>query len=212
VNDFAGLLSQSTREDLAAFLTAYEAGTSNAIIVVTVPSLEDDVIENYAVELFKAWGIGQAKKDNGVLLLVAPAEREARIEVGYGLEGEITDLEAGQIINRILIPAFKQNDFDGGISSSVHALVSSIDGEFQVPVDPKQQREETISTIIFIIIFLLFIFLRIYARKKGKKGGGSGLGPFIGGFLLGGGGGSGGSGFGGFGGGSSGGGGASGKW
>ena len=94
---------------------------------MTVPSLEGIPVEDYAVRLFKEWGIGQAKQDNGVLVLVAPNEREMRIEVGYGLEGILPDGLAGQIIRDQFIPRFRDNDYNGGIRDGVARVVEIVE-------------------------------------------------------------------------------------
>ena len=108
VNDFAGLLTPAERQTLEQKLQSFEQQSGNQIAVVTISALGDDTIENYAVALFKEWGIGSKQHDNGILLLVARDDREVRIEVGYGLEGALPDALSHTIIQTILIPAFKQ--------------------------------------------------------------------------------------------------------
>src|SRR3989338_9234013 len=114
VNDFAGMVSAETRAQIDADIQAFEQKTGHEISVATVPSLGGDYIENYAEKLFKEWGIGKKGADNGVLLLISREDREMRIEVGYGLEGTLTDAESSQIIRNTLRPAFQQGDFDAG--------------------------------------------------------------------------------------------------
>ena len=126
VNDFANVIPAADRASLEAKLLAFENSTGDEIAVVTVSSLGGDTIENYAVQLFQEWGIGKKGKDNGILILVAPNEREARIEVGYGLEGDVTDLQSGNIIRKVMIPAFKENNYAGGISGAADAVMSII--------------------------------------------------------------------------------------
>ena len=108
VNDRAGLLSPSTRLKLEHFLEKFEKSDSTQIAVLTIPSLEGESLEEYSLKVAEQWGIGQKGKDNGALLLIAKAERKVRIEVGYGLEGRLTDLLAGRIIDYEITPRFKQ--------------------------------------------------------------------------------------------------------
>ena len=119
VNDFADILSADTKTQLEAKLKDFASKESNEISVVAIKSLDGDTIENYAVKLFEEWKIGKDKQDNGVLLLVAPNDHQVRIEVGYGLEGALTDLQSKEIINQIITPAFKAGDYDGGVSKAV---------------------------------------------------------------------------------------------
>ena len=116
VNDFAGILDAPTRDALEQRLKDVEAKTSSEIAVATVKSLDGMSVEEYANRLFKEWGVGQAKTDNGVLILVAPNEREMRIEVGYGLEGVLPDGLAGEIRDEQFLPRFRDNDYAGGIT------------------------------------------------------------------------------------------------
>lgn len=129
VNDFAGMLSQETRGAIAKDIHVFQEKTSHEISVVTVASLDGDYIENYAEKLFKEWGIGKKDADNGVLLLIARDEKQMRIEVGYGLEGALTDAESSQIIRNTLRPAFQRGDFDGGIREAVAGIEQAIQEE-----------------------------------------------------------------------------------
>jgi uncharacterized protein len=130
VNDFAGVLSVDQKSILEEKLSLFNASTTNEIAVVTVKSLEGDYIEHYAVELFKAWGIGTKKNNNGVLLLIAVDDRKMRIEVGYGLEGSLTDSVSAQIIRDDLTPAFKQNQFYQGINQATDDIIRATKGEY----------------------------------------------------------------------------------
>ncbi len=127
VTDLANVIDPATEADLDRRLDQLERQTSSEVAVVTVPSLEGVPVEDYAVRLFKEWGIGQAKQDNGVLVLVAPNEREMRIEVGYGLEGILPDGLAGQIIRDQFIPRFRDNDYNGGIRDGVARVVDIVE-------------------------------------------------------------------------------------
>lgn len=127
VTDLANLIDAATEADLDRQLDQLEQKTSSEIAIVTVTSLDGIPVEDYAVRLFQEWGIGQAKSDNGVLVLVAPNEREMRIEVGYGLEGILPDGLAGQIIRENFTPRFRQNDYNGGIRDGVARLVEVVE-------------------------------------------------------------------------------------
>ena len=128
VVDNAEILSPPVRDGIAAALKAHEERTTNQIAVLTVRSLEGESVEDFAVQVFEAWKLGQKGKDNGVLVLVAPNDRRMRIEVGYGLEGTLTDAAAARIIRDQMTPRFKANDFDGGVRDGVTAVVRTLEG------------------------------------------------------------------------------------
>ncbi len=130
VVDTANIIDNLAEARITARLEALEATSTSEIAVATVPSLEGYSIEEYSTGLFSYWGIGKAKQDNGVLLLVAPSEREVRIEVGYGLEGALTDIESADIINNILVPAFREDEYSQGIEQAVDAIIVAVDGEY----------------------------------------------------------------------------------
>lgn len=234
VVDKAGVLSPEQVNILEQQLVALDDSTSNQIAVVTVPTLEGGSIDDYAVNLFRSWGIGNKKTNNGVLILVAVNDRKIRIEVGYGLEGAIPDVTAKSIINNDLAPNFKQGNYFRGFVQASTSLSKAAAGEYKTPRKREERGEGGggVGTFI-IIVFVVIAILAIMGGGGGRGGGGmmsrrgSGdiLTPFIIGSMLGGGGrssggwggggggfGGGGGGFGGFGGGSSGGGGASGGW
>jgi len=127
IADLANVIDASTEADLDRRLDALEQKTTSEIAVVTVPSLGGAPVEDYAVRLFKEWGIGQAKSDNGVLVLVAPNEREMRIEVGYGLEGVLPDGLAGEVIREQFIPRFRDNDYNAGIRDGVTRVIDIVE-------------------------------------------------------------------------------------
>lgn len=133
VVDTAGILSPTTEAALTARLAALEDSTMAQVAVLTVPSLDGAVLEEYATEVFRAWGLGQADRDNGVLLLIAHADRQLRIEVGYGVEGDLTDARAGAIIRDEIVPRFRDGDVDAGVIAGVDAIVGSLDGTYQEP-------------------------------------------------------------------------------
>jgi uncharacterized protein len=128
ITDNAQILSPETRRLLAERLKEHEDRTTNQIAVLTVPTIHSESIEEYAVDVFEKWKLGQKEKDNGILIIVVPNDRRMRIEVGYGLEPTLTDGMAGQIIQSIMTPRFKNGDFDGGISDGVNAIINVLGG------------------------------------------------------------------------------------
>ncbi|AMO70182.1 TPM domain-containing protein [Zhongshania aliphaticivorans] len=213
VVDNAKLLSAATEQDLNRQLAAQEQRTDNQIVVVTLPDLQGYEISDYGFQLGRHWGIGQKDANNGALLIIAMKERKMRIEVGYGLEGLLTDARSAQIIQQILTPAFKSSDFDGGVKAAVEAMVLIIDGK-PAAIPKTQQANKKSPPKLGGLLLLIIIFLMMSGGRGGRG--------FLGGALLGaalgsrhgggfGGGGFGGGGFGG-GGGGFGGGGASGGW
>lgn len=128
VNDFASMLSQPVIEKLESELVSYEEKTGNEIAVVTVKNLQGTTVEDFAVRLFEEWKIGKKEKDNGVLFLIAKDERKVRIEVGYGLEPNLTDAQSHNIIRNIVSPAFKAGYYDQGVTAGVGAVIKTISG------------------------------------------------------------------------------------
>ncbi len=128
VTDNAEILSTDMRRSLTERLKAHEDRTTNQIAVLTIPALDGESIENYADEVFKSWKLGKKGKDNGVLIIVAPKDRRMRIEVGYGLEGVLTDSLAGSIIRNAMTPRFKNGDYDGGIEAGVQSIITVLEG------------------------------------------------------------------------------------
>jgi uncharacterized protein len=158
VNDYAGMISPQAKTILENELKAFEQTDSTQIVILTIPSLEGEVLEEFSIKVADTWKIGQKMKDNGVILLVAKQERKIRIEVGRGLEGRLTDLMAGRIIDLVIKPRFKREDFDGGFIAGVHAVIDATRGEFKVDGDHTRKREDTFSQI-FMVLFLSGIIL-----------------------------------------------------
>ncbi|OGQ86409.1 MAG: hypothetical protein A2512_05480 [Deltaproteobacteria bacterium RIFOXYD12_FULL_56_24] len=131
VTDLAGMISPGERQRLEQTLLAFEQSDSTQIAVLTIPSLEGDALEDFSIRTVEAWKIGQKSKDNGVLLLVSKGDRKARIEVGRGLEGVLTDLLAGRIVDQIIAPRFKAGQLDEGFAAGVSAIISATRGEFK---------------------------------------------------------------------------------
>ena len=220
VVDDAGILSPDTQAQLTSMLAQQEKQTGVQVVVATMKSLQGYPIEEYGYQLGRYWGIGQKGKDNGAILLIAPAEHKVRIEVGYGLEGQLTDAQSKVIIDRVITPAFKRGDYDTGVIEGTAAILRTIGGATITPgqadLSPPQDGGGGGQIPIFLIVFLLWIVFGRFLWPLfflGGFGGGRG-GPWGGGGFSGGGFSGGGFSGGGFsgGGGSFGGGGASGGW
>lgn len=216
VVDQAGVLPASLTAELTQRLATFERDTGIQLVVATLADLQDYAIEEYGYQLGRHWGIGREGEDTGVLLLVAPTEREVRIEVGYGLEGTLTDALSSQIIHSVILPRFRAGDLPSGVAAGATAVMAALQGEFEAPPQQKSEGDpgSLIMLFFFVVMFLLFNGLGggPGGRRLGRRGAillPGMLGGFGGG--LGGGGGGFGGGFGG-GGGSFGGGGASGGW
>jgi uncharacterized protein len=227
VYDSADLLSEAQENALKEKLINYADSTSTQIVVVSIPSLEGRNINYYAAQWAHKWGIGQKGKDNGVLILVAKNDRKLAIQVGYGMEHLLTDAMSRRIIELVIIPHFKQEDYYGGLDAGTTAIMEVMAGEYKAEEDNGQQ--DSLIPVLIILLFII-IFIIILSRNHRNGGGGrsiliddspviilhrGGRGGFGGGGVFGGGGsgGFGGGGFGGgFGGGGFGGGGASGGW
>jgi uncharacterized protein len=163
VVDQAGVMSADSRSAVEAKLKDLEDKSGIQLVVATVKSLQGSDIETYANQLFRTWKLGQAQKNNGVLLLVAPAEHKVRIEVGYGLEGTLTDALSSVIISGAIVPRFKANDYSGGIERGVDGIISVLNGDttdWQPKVEVREDSPAQIFNALFpIMFFLLFIFV-----------------------------------------------------
>jgi uncharacterized protein len=240
VNDFAHVMTGDQTAALESKLVAYDDSTSIQIAVVTVPSIGDDAIEDYALKILRDWGVGNKKTNNGIVILAAIKERKVYIATGYGMEGSIPDITAKEIVDNEIIPNFKGGDADNyyrGFSHAADAIIKAAAGEYKAPAGydngARRRRGKGGSIIGFLVIIGIIIVVLISRGGGGGRGGGglfrgSGILPFIIGDMIGSagrrgggwggsggggwGGGGGGGGFGGFGGGSGGGGGAGGSW
>lgn len=182
VNDYAGVLKVEQKQSLESKLSQFEKDSSNEISVVMIPSLQDDTIENFAVELFKDWGIGKTGKDNGILVLIALQDRKMRIEVGYGLEGALADAQSNWIINNIMKPTFQGNDFYKGIDEAINKIISATKGEY-VPSDNKTNNDDIFEYLligVFALLYLLRFLAGVLGRSKTYWAGGL-LGVLVGG-------------------------------
>ncbi len=208
VTDLGGFLTPQQERSLETLMESYRQGSGHEIALLTVPDLGGRALERYTLEVARQWGLGEKDKNNGALLFITRAERKVRIEVGRGLEGNITDGISGRIIRGVISPEFKKGNYYAGISGGIVALHEAAGGEYaNIPEERKGKSGGGFN--LFPLIFILIMF-SVFRRKRGGRGGrGGGLltGLFLGSMLLGGGRssgggfGGGGSSFGGFGGG-----------
>lgn len=177
VNDYAGILSQSAVQDLERTLADFERSDSTQIVLLTIPSLEGEVIEEFGIKVGEAWKIGQKGSDNGAILIVAKQERKIRIEVGRGLEGKLTDLVSGRIIRDIIAPRFKAGDFDTGVKEGVAAMIATVRGEFKASPTDVRHKKKSAPPIITFLVFLAVgcVFLGAINRYLGGAAGAVGL-------------------------------------
>ena len=157
VVDEANLLDAAKRAEIEAKLTALEEKTTDQLVVVTLKSLQGTSIEDFGYQLGRHWAIGQKDKNNGVLLIVAPNERKVRIEVGYGLEGTLPDAISNLIIQNVILPRFKANDYPGGIASGVDEVIKVLSGEggeWKQPVEPKTNSTTLLGLFGLVLPFL----------------------------------------------------------
>lgn len=218
VVDQAEMLSPEAEARLSQTLQAHEEASTEQVVVVTLPDLQGYAIEEYGYQLGRHWGIGQEGEDNGALLIVSKDDRKIRIEVGYGLEGRLTDAQSSVIINNVITPAFRQGNFQAGIVNGTVAMIQVLGGEpVSVAKSPQSRTgQEKPNLGLAALFFIIMISVVFFFGSRGGRGGRGGA-ALVGAALLGaamggrGGGGFGGGGFGG-GGGGFGGGGASGGW
>ncbi len=168
VNDFAEILSQSAKADLESVLSSYNSQTGIEIAVVTIPKLVDETIETYAFKLFEDWGIGQKGKDNGVLFLISVEDREMRIEVGYGLEGDLTDVESKIITSSKVPPYFQEENYDDGIKAGVFGIIEGIGAQADLGDFSPPQATKSIEwgDFFWVFIFVFFWLGSFLAKTK----------------------------------------------
>lgn len=179
VVDNANLLSRATEATLTTMLEEHERTTTNQVVVVTLEDLQGYTIEEFGYQLGREWGIGQAGRDNGALLLVGKDERKVRIEVGYGLEGALTDAVSSDIIQRVILPQFKRGQFDAGILEGTSAILQAIAGEYQANPRPARNGGNEVPLPMFLL-FLAFMFFFIGPSMRRRRGIGGIAGPLAG--------------------------------
>lgn len=177
VNDFADVIPAAEQQEMEAKLTALRETTGIEVAVATVQSIEGETIETYAEKLFQEWGIGGAERDTGLLILVAPNDREMRIEVGYGLEGDVTDIQSGNIIREVMTPAFREEKYAEGIAGGVDAVIAIVTKSpeaAQYSAEPVNNPFEGIDpwSIFFVLVILANIFAHILGKSKSWWAGG----------------------------------------
>jgi len=197
VVDAANLLSPEQEQAIDARLAALETQSQRQLVVATIPDLQGYEISDYGYQLGRAWGLGDKQRNDGALLIVAPNQRKVRIEVGYGLEGVLTDALSSVIIHQTILPRFKQGDFAGGIAAGVDRLVTQL----QLPEDEarkvaeqaqaRQQQQQravepqfSFGSVVFLLVILFFFVLPMLRAMRGggrrrRSFGGGGLGPII---------------------------------
>ncbi|WP_455209098.1 TPM domain-containing protein [Kaarinaea lacus] len=168
VVDLADLLPPQTESQLTRTLADHEQATTNQVVVVTLKSLQGYTIEDYGYQLGRHWGIGQEQRNNGVLLIVAPVEKKVRIEVGYGLEGTLTDALSHNIIQTIILPQFRKNNYETGIVQGTTAILAALEGTYQPPESSDTESlPENFNQVIFLFIIGIIFgeFLAMTMRR-----------------------------------------------
>jgi uncharacterized protein len=177
INDYANMMSPAVRTKLTNELKEFERTDSTQIVVLTIPSLEGQTIEDYSIKIAEAWKIGQKGRDNGIIFVVASKERKIRIEIGRGLEGRLTDLTAGRIIDLVVKTRFKRADFNGGIAAGVAALIDATKGEFKADEVKSSPEKKSLSPLLTILLFggIGLLILGSFSRVLGGIAGAVGL-------------------------------------
>ncbi len=177
VNDYAGMISPSAKSKIEQGLRAFEQSDSTQVVILTIPSLEGENIEEFSIRVAEAWKIGQQQKDNGILFIVSKQERKVRVEVGRGLEGKLTDLMAGRIIDQVIKPRFRQGDFDGGFIAGTSALIAATRGEFKAEKGPVRRRQKGFPPFLtyFLFVGIFVLILGAFSRVLGGIAGAASL-------------------------------------
>jgi uncharacterized protein len=217
VNDYANVLSDATKQLIMQSSVELQSKTGAQIVVVTVKSLDKNVLETYTLNILRSWGIGDKQKNNGVLLFLSVSDRKSRIEVGYGLEGALNDAKTGRIQDDYMLPYYSQNKFDDGLKNGYLAVLQEVEKEYNVTLtgsvpDAAATTQNTnpinpifkIIAVVFVVLFFLFDWIVLHGTVTrtlfmmlilfGRRGGGGGFGGGGGGGFSGGGGSGGGGG------------------
>jgi uncharacterized protein len=175
VNDYANMMSRETRARLEQELRDFERSDSTQVVILTVESLEGDVLESFSIRVAETWKIGQRGKDNGIILLAVKKERKTRIEVGRGLEGKLTDLTAGRIVQLVINPQFKRGDFNAGFMTGIRAVIDATRGEFKADEAKRASSPRGPVASFIRLIFFGAICLFVLGRISRFLGGAAGL-------------------------------------
>lgn len=178
VNDYARLFSPEVVSRVEQKLAGFEQEQSTQIVVLTIPTLQGDNIDQFAIKVVEQWKIGQKGKDNGVLLILAQAEHKVRIEVGMGLQGVLPDITAGQIIRNVMQPLLKANNFDQAVSAGTDAIISAAKGEFTASPQGqhrKSHKKSSSSLTFFLLAAVAAVIFGSYSRYLGGVAGAAGL-------------------------------------
>lgn len=178
VTDLADLLPAAEEQRLELLMESYKQGSGHEIALLTVPDLDGETIERFALEVARTWGIGGAQTSNGALLVVAQAERKLRIEVGRGLEGDLPDAICGRIIRDVITPAFKRGDMAGGIHAGVVAMHAAIGGDYG-PLQRSTGGRRRGGGLGGLILVAIVLFVVLAGRRRGGGGGAASALPWI---------------------------------
>lgn len=187
VVDEAGLLSPAVKNQLSTMSEKHEQATTEQIVIVTLKSLQGYAIEDYGYQLGRHWGIGQKDKDNGALFIVAPNEHAVRIEVGYGLEGKLTDALSHNIIQTQILPHFRKQEFEEGVVAGSEVIFSVLSGEYEPqPVTPEQRPFNMDGLIMFVIVAMMLgeMFSSMFATRTISGAMLGGIGGVVGWFIF----------------------------
>ena len=166
VNDTAGMLSPGREQRLEAELAAFERAESTQIVLLTVPSLEGEPVEQFGIRVAEAWRIGQQGIDNGAILILAKQDRKVRIEVGRGLEGRLTDLVTGRIIRNEIAPRLRAGDPDGGITAGLTAIMAAVKGEYEAAPRDLRHARKSAPPVFTLLIFALVVCVFLSAISR----------------------------------------------
>jgi uncharacterized protein len=187
VNDYANMLSPGVTAALEAKLADFEKSDSTQIVVLTIPTLRGELLEEFSMKVAERWKIGQKKLDNGVILLIVKEDRKMRIEVGYGHEGRLTDLRSGRIIDDIIRPPFKAGDYDKGITDGVDAIIGAVRGEYTAIDSPPASTKGDDGWRLYLPAAIAFFFIGIVGKIRRILGGiaGAVIAPIVGILVIG---------------------------
>lgn len=171
INDFSNVISSADEEAIYAMGVQLYEKTGAQVVAVTVPTLDGADVDEYALELGRKWGVGDGKKDTGVVLLLATDDREVAISVGYGLEGAVTDAQSGILLDTYAVPHFKENDFSTGMKETYSAIINEVYLEFGMEADPnytpvEELEEDPLDMWITLGVILLFVILSIVSKGR----------------------------------------------